>query len=204
MEENVIKVKQEWEKIHLRHVNKLPEIQKIIEDLSEIGLTVATGDLHDLMNSGIALYEQARQKAKSNASIFSLPAARAKFITENTEILSQAILTAKTELTRILATQSQNPLDVMAYAITKGQISVSNDWSEALKESFTIRESSSRKQALKLMQNVKSAIQELNDFVKDNKNIGIGLTTFQDNRRSLVWIGGSGEVNLDTDSLEFV
>ncbi|HPE74683.1 MAG TPA: hypothetical protein PLC80_01265 [Draconibacterium sp.] len=204
MENEVIKVKPQWETIQKRHLNKCNDIQQVVNNLIEIGLTVTSGDLSDLINNGTALYNQAEQKAKSNADIFSLPAARERFIKENTESLAKDINNAKESIIRILALNSTNPLNYEAFKIEKGHVSISATWIEELKESFTIRTTESREKALELMGNVETAIKTLNDFVSDNQNFGTGVTTFDDNRRSLVWLSEKGQINLEISNLEFI
>lgn len=199
----IIKIKPEWESICRRHTSKVDDLQRVVNELVDVGLKVAFGDVQDLLNNGTALYEQAEQAAKSNASIFTLPAAKRKFIDENTQLLQDCILKSKKELTRILALEQLNPLSIEAFEIGKGVVSISATWIEKLKESHTIQTSESREKALELMGNVEAAIQELNDFVKDNKYFYKGFST-PNERRSLLTVSQNNEIIRNIDDLEFI
>nr|WP_319512248.1 hypothetical protein [uncultured Draconibacterium sp.] len=204
MNSDIIKIKPEWEHIYKKHDSKVNEIQQVVNNLIENGLKVTFGDIQNLVNNGTALYEQAEQAAKSNASVFSLPAAKRKFIEENTLILNDRISEAKKELIKILALEGVNTLSIEAFELTKGIVSISETWIEALKESHTIRTSERRERALELMSNFEVAANELNEFVKENKYFGAGISTASDTRRCLMWIGERGEINRDIDNLEFI
>ena len=204
MEKEIIKIKPEWETILKRHADKCNDLQQVVNELTENGLTVTFGDIRDLINNGTALYEQVEQTVKSNAGIFKLPAARKKFIEENVEILQKVIDEAKKEINRILAVDSMQPLTFEAYEIRKGMVAISDAWVSELKESHTLRMTPEREKALELIHNVEEAIKNLNDLVKDNPNFGIGITTSQDSRRSLMWLSVDGAVHINIDELEFI
>ena len=199
-----IKIKPQWQTIQKRHEDKCNDLQQVVNKLTESGLTVTYGDIRDLINNGTALYGQVEQTVKSSAGIFKLPAARQKFIEENTEVLRMAIVEAKKDIYRILAIESSNPLAIEAYDIRKGIVAISEQWVEELKESHTIRSTDEREKALELIHNVEVAIKQLNDLVKDNPHFGAGITTSQDARRSLMWLSGDGDVHIETDALEFI
>lgn len=202
--EKVIKIKPEWEVVLKRHETKRNDLQRVVNKLTESGLTVTYGDIKDLINNGTAFYEQVEQTVKSNAGIFKLPAAHQKFIEENTEVLRTEIVAAKKDIYRILAVDSTNPLTIDAYEIRKGVVAISDAWTEQLKESHTIRATEEREKAIELINNVEVAIKQLNDLVKDNPHFGCGITTSQDTRRCLMWISGDGNVHITDDALEFV
>ena len=204
MEKEVIKIKPEWETILKRHADRIFDIQQVANELTENGLSVTFGDIKDLINNGSALYDQVEQTVKSNAGIFKLPAARVKFITENTEILQNVLDEAKKEINRILAVGSMNPLTIEGFDLKKGIVSISEAWVQNLKKSFTIQTSDEREKALELIKNVEVAIKQLNDFVKPNPYFGTGITTSQDSRRSLMWLSGDGAVHINIDELEFI
>lgn len=204
MNNEVIKVKPEWLNKYNAHLRKVDEIQVVVKELVSEGLKVTLGDIQNLVNNGRALYEQAEQAAISNAGVFTLPAAKRKFIEEHTAELQRLISESKSKLTRILALEGVNPLSIEAYELTRGVVSVSDKWLKELKESHTIRRTESRDKALELMNNVKEAVSQLNNFVADNQYFGAGVLTASDSRRSLVWIGNKGEINLDIDNLEFI
>lgn len=202
--EKIFSINPEWEQIMKRHADKCNDLQQVVNELTENGLTVTFGDIKDLINNGSALYQQVEQTVKSNAGIFKLPAAKAKFITENTEILQNVIDEAKKEINRILAVNSIRPLSFDAYEIRKGMVAISDAWVQNLKESHTLRMTSEREKALELIQNVEVAIEQLNQLVKDNKFFGTGITTSQDSRRSLMWLSGDGVIHINIDELEFI
>ena len=202
--EKIIRIDPQWEQKLKRHADKVIDLQRLVNELTENGLTVTFGDIRDLINNGTALYEQVEQTVKSNAGIFKLPAARKKFIEENVEVLQNVIVEAKKEINRILAVNSMNPMNIEAFDLKKGIVSISNDWVEQMKESHIIRATPAREKALELIHNVEEAIKELNDFVKDNKYFGNGVSTFSDTRRNLVWLSGNGDVNVNIDALEFI
>jgi hypothetical protein len=202
--EKVVFIKTDWTFILKRHEVKSNDIQQVIKNLTESGLTVTIGDLRDLINNGSALYEQAKSKAKGNSSIFSLPAAREKFIDENVEALENVINQAKKDLYRILAIEGMMTLSIDAYVVKNGIVSISDEWVEQLKESHTIRSTPEREKAVELIQNVEDAIKQLNDFVADNKYFGAGILTFQDNRRCLCRLSGDGELIKCDESIEFI
>lgn len=200
----VIKIKPQWQTIQKRHEDKCNDLQQVVNKLTESGLTVTYGDIKDLINNGTALYGQVEQTVRSNAGIFKLPAARQKFIEENTEVLRMAIAEAKKDIYRILAIESTNPLAIEAYDIRKGTVAISEQWVEELKESHTIRSTDDREKALELIHNVEVSIKQLNDFVKANPHFGTGITTSLDTRRCLMWLSGDGDVHIDHDAIEFI
>jgi hypothetical protein len=195
-----IKIKPEWETILRKHENKCDDLQQVVNKLTESGLTVTFGDIKDLISHGTALYDQVEQTVKSNAGMFKLPAARQKFIDENTAVLRTAIVEAKKDIDRILAI----PLTIEAFDIRKGTVSISDIWVEQLKESHTIHSTDEREKALELIGNVEEAIKNLNAFVANNKSFGAGITSSQDQRRCLMFIRGDGSVHIDIDALEFI
>lgn len=199
-----IKVKQGWQTILSSHQSKLSDLQRITDNLTESGLTVTDGDFKDLINNGTAIYNQAEQTAKSNAGLFKLPNARKRFIEENTAELRTIIDGNKSDLLRVLNINGSKPLTIDAYNIAKGKVSISDEWLSELKEQHTIYQSDERKEALRLIGEVKTAINNLNAFVAKNPNFGTGITGSQDNRRSLLWIDGNGILHEDADNLEFV
>lgn len=202
--EKVVFVKTDWTFILKRHEVKSSDIQQVIKNLTESGLTVTIGDLKDLVINSSALYDQAKQKARSNASIFSLPAAKQKFIDENVESLENVINQAKSDLYRVMNLEGSNPLRIEAYSLNHGLVSVSDEWIEALKESHTIRSTPERERAVELIQNVEAAINQLNNLVKDNKFFGAGILTFRDNRRCLCHLSDDGELIKCDEAIEFI
>jgi len=204
MEQSIILVKPEWEQIKNQHTYKCDDIQKVVNNLTENGLIVTTGDLKDLINNGAAIYDQIAQIVRSNAGIFKLPAARQKFIEENTSVLREIVAGAKSDIYRILALDSSRTMSIDAFEIKKGSVAVDEQWLEELKESYTIRVSDKREKALQLISNVENAINELNAFVADNKFFGSGITSAQDDRRCLMYIGGDASVHVCKNELEFV
>lgn len=201
---DIIKVKPDWEKIKKRHEGKLNELQVIIDKLTANGLTVNMESLTDLINFGSSLLNQVDKVVKSNSNVLKLPAAREKFIIENSEILRRLVSDAKTDLNRTLAADSVNPLSIDAYELKNGLICVSESWVESLKESYTIRSTEARQKALELIANVEKSVGELNEFVKDNKYFGTGISSSQDARRTLMYIRGDGSLVTDIDSLELI
>ena len=204
MEKEVIKIKPEWLTIQTRHADKCNDLQLVVEKMTESGLTVTLGDVKDLINYGTALYSQVDQTVKSNAGMFKLPAAREKFISENTEVLRNVIDEAKNDIYRILAIESQKPLSIDAFVIKKGVVSISEVWVAELKESHTIYVTEPRLKALELINNVEVAIKALNDFVKDNRYFGSGIKIPGDGKRCLILLSDDGKVIVQTDELEFV
>lgn len=201
---DAIKIKPEWETILRKHENKCNDLQQVVNKLTESGLIITRGDIRDLINRGTALYNQVEQTVKSNAGIFKLPAARKKFIDENTMELRNVIDEAKKDIFRILAIESMNPLAIEAFEIRKGSVTISEQWVVELKESHTIHSTDSREQALELIHSAEEAINNLNAFVADNKYFGAGITSSQDQRRRLMFIRGDGSIHVDIDALEFI
>lgn len=204
MENEIISMKPGFERNVTRHTKQVIYLQQLVERLKEYGLTATFGDIKDLINNGSALYEQAEQTVKSNAGMFKLPAAKDKFIQENTEVLRNVIDGAKKEINRILAVDSMNPLSIDAFEIKKGIVSISETWVEQLKEQHTIRMTPEREKALELIQNVEVAIKELNDFVKDNRYFGAGIKVPGDGKRCLMLLSDDGKISVQTNELEFV
>lgn len=204
MEQKIILVKPEWEQIKTRHEDKCNDLHAVVNNLTENGLTVTTGDLKDLINVGTALYDQIDQVVKSNAGIFKLPSARQKFIEENIAALREVVDGAKRECFKILVIESQRPMSIEAFDIRKGNVAISELWVNELKESYTIRSSDKREKAIELIANVEKVINELNAFVADNKFFGSGITSSQDDRRSLMYIHIDSSIHIRKNELEFI
>lgn len=204
MEQKVIFQDHKWEVIKTRHEDLIGHIQQVVDNLLTNGLTVSIEDLRDLINHGKKLHNQIDDIVKSNAKIFSLPAARQKFIEENTVALQEVIAGAKRELYKILAIESSRPSSIDAYMIENNKVILSDQWVSEIQEAHTVRSTPSREKALELIANVEKAIEELNAFVAENRLFGSGITSSQDSRRSLMYISGKGSVHVNKETLEFI
>lgn len=204
MEQKVIFQDPKWEVIKTRHEDLVGHIQQVVDNLLANGLTVSIEDLRDLINHGGKLRGQIDQIVKSNAGIFKLPAAKQKFIEENTVALQEVITGAKRDLFRILAIESTRSLTIDAYLIENGKVILSDQWVVETKEAHTVRSTPSREKALELIANVEAAINELNAFVADNKFFGSGIRSSEDGRRSLMYIKGNGSICVKKEELEFI
>lgn len=194
----------QWEVIYRKHDAKCVDIQHDLKSLEESGLKVTIGDLKDLIDHGTALYEQAEQLAKSNASIFKLPKARQMEYEKYIEHLNQVINDAKRHLFFVLAINSPNQLSIDAFSKVDGTIQINEKWKTELEESYTIRKTEQREKALELLDNVERAITELNAFVADNPSFGKGITSFDDGRRCLCYLREEGAFVRCDENLKFI
>ena len=199
----IIKIKPEWQNVLRKHESKCNEFQKSIDYLTKNGLDVGINDIKDLVNHGTVLSKKVDMIVKSNAGLFKLPAARQKFIIENTDFLNEVVAEVKRNLFKILAIESQGFI-IDAFEINEGIVSISEVWKKDLKESFTIYTTEKRNKALELIDRVNTAINELNGFVADNKFFGTGISSSEDVRRCLMYIYQDGTLKTDIDSIEFI
>lgn len=203
--EEILMTNPGWERIKAKHEAAIKALQMELNNLKEVGLSVGMEDFIDLANSnGDKLKQQAEKIVKGNASIFKLPGAKAKFIEENIIPLNDLIADTKNNLTSILALNSSYPLQIEAFAITKGCITFSDEWLADLKESHTIRKTERRVEALRLIEEAKAAINNLNDFVKGNPYISIGITSSEDDRRCLCYLNDYGTLIECPEVLEYI
>ena len=75
---------------------------------------------------------------------------------------------------------------------------------EEKKQEYTILPTDRREQAKRLVNNVRQAIEELNAFVADNRFLGKGISSSDDDRRCLCWIDGNGDFHEETENYEFI
>ena len=204
--ENVILVLPEWERTKKGHENQVGNLQTVVDKLTVLGLEdVTVKDIEDLtFNHGKLLNDKAEKFIRKNAGAFILPATRSRIIEENMKEYSVAFSNARIELERIFQVRSGNPLTADAYIIKKGVVSLSDEWVEQLKESHTIRETPERQEALRLIAEVETAINNINAFVKDNKYFGRGITTWNDGRIALCYIGSNGDFYKQDEYLQYI
>ncbi len=204
METKIISEDPIWRNSLALHERAVSQIQFVVNDLTDLGLKVTIEDLKDLINNGSALSDQVSEVVAKTSLIHKLISARSRYIAENTDALLRAISDAKESLEKILKLNSMNPLSIDAFAVEKSIVGVSEAWKEELRESYIVRESEARQKAQKLIENVESAIKEINDFVKDNPNFGKGITIYSDDRRSLCYLDEAGKLVICKQELQLI
>jgi len=200
----IIQILPEWQRIRVGHERRLKELQNEVNQLIDAGLDVAENCISDLANGARELYELAQKKANESVGTFMLPAVRKKAIDENTQYLNAVIRDACSNIYALMALNSSNPLSSDAFTCKDGIVQISDEWFLAKQEEYTIRKTEDRAKALMLIKAVRTAIDNLNDFVKDNKSFGKGITSYGDGRRCLCYIGEYGDFNVEEHNLQYI
>ena len=194
----------EFDRVIKKHANEIPNVQKAIDPLIEVGLTVADEDLLSLSYEGAKLREQAVSLANQEAEKFKISFRREKEKENITAEFFQVIETARNNLRKALKSDYSNPLSPTAYHIQDGKVSLSSGWVEEMKLQYEPEETEARKKAKVLMNKAIAAIELLNTFVGDNPYLGKGVTSSTDDRRCLIWIDGDGNIHREDNNLKFI
>ena len=192
------------EKVIERHRNNVEKIQPIVANMIEVGFDFGTDELKDLASVCGHLHKQAEAMAKKEASRLKISFRRNADYTETLEYLRRTINENAQALSKILLYHTQNPLEVEAYEVTDGVVRLSSRWVDEKETEYTILPTERREQAKRLVNNVRQAIEELNAFVANNRFIGKGISSWDDDRRCLCWIDGSGDFHEETENYEFI
>lgn len=192
------------EKVINRHRDNVSKIQPIVTNMIEVGFDFATQELNDLSSACGKLHKQAEAMAKKEASRLKISFRRNADYAETLEHLNHAISENAQALNKVLLYHTQNPLEVEAYEVTDGVVRLSPRWIEEKEQEYTILPTDRREQAKRLVNNVRQAIEELNAFVADNRFIGKGISSWDDDRRCLCWIDGNGDFHEEAENYEFI
>ena len=194
----------EFDRVVKKYENVLDEIGGVVKPLVRAGLLVRDKDLHNLLDGGASLKEQATIIADKETAKYKIPFKKRKEAEEITSEYFQIINEASCSLRKVLCTNSHNPFDVTAFHVQDEQVTLSDEWLQEMKDCFKPKQTEARKQALELMDKAIAAIEALNAFVADNPYIGKGVTSSSDDRRCLVWIDGEGNIHKDENNLKFI
>ena len=194
----------EFDRVVKKYENVLDEIGGVVKPLVRAGLLVRDKDLHNLLDGGASLKEQATMIADKETAKYKIPFKKRKEAEEITSEYFQIINEASCSLRKVLCTNSHNPFDVTAFHVQDEQVTLSDEWLQEMKDCFKPKQTEARKQALELMDKAIAAIEALNAFVADNPYIGKGVTSSSDDRRCLVWIDGEGNIHKDENNLKFI
>ena len=175
-----------------------------MNDMIEMGFVFETGELRDLGSSCVILHDRAIEMAQKDSSRIRISFKRDADYKETLYRLNEAIENNAKELKKTLLHHTSTPLEIEAFEINGGVVSVSLDWMESKEREYTILPTGEREHALQLVDNVKKAIDELNTFVVGNDNFGKGISTSQDGRRCLCWLDGDGNFHEDKEAYEFI
>lgn len=108
------------------------------------------------------------------------------------------------KLYTVLRSGALHPLDIDAYEVKEGIVTISSAWLSRKEEEFTIRPTPERIKAHELVQNLKKAIDELNDFVSDNPYFGKGFSYINDERRCLCRLTEEGGFYVEDENFEYI
>lgn len=194
----------EFDRLIKKHANEIPYIQKAIDPLFEVGLTVTDEDLLSLSYEGARLREQAVSLAIKEAEKFKISFRREQEKANITEEFFRVIETARNNLRKALKSDYSNPLNVNAFVIQNGIVALSERWKENQKWIYEPEANEDRKKATFLMNKAIAAIEALNAFVADNPYLGKGVTSSLDDRRCLIWIDGEGNIHREDNNLKFI
>ena len=108
------------------------------------------------------------------------------------------------KLYTVLRSGALHPLDIDAYEVKDGTVTISSAWLSRKEEEFTIRPTPERIKAHELVQNLKKAIDELNDFVSGNPYFGKGFSYINDERRCLCRLTEEGGFYVEDENFEYI
>lgn len=108
------------------------------------------------------------------------------------------------KLYTVLRSGALHPLDIDAYEVKEGTVIISSAWLSRKEEEFTIRPTPERIKAHELAQNLKKAIDELNDFVSGNPYFGKGFGYIKDDHRCLCRIDDEGSFFIENENFEYI
>lgn len=205
MADKILSIDRKYEAVISSHERVLEKLQPIIDTLKESGIIATIDTISDLVNNGNDLYLQAETIARKEANgLFKLPNARRKFIDENITALNEVIDQAKKDFTDVLSLKGSYPLEINAYIIEKNKIAVSQTWKDEIQEQHTTRSTEDREEAKRRIEAVKVAIADLNNYVKENPYISIGITSSEDDRRCLCYLNDYGTLIECPEVLEYI
>ena len=196
----------EYDRIINRHGNAINALQKQIQNIQLNGLTVSNEDLTDMVNHGQKLYEQAEQLARAEAQrVCRIPAAQDAFFLETLTALNSVVSNFKNELRKIFLIDSQfGSLDTGAFEIKNTSVSLSKEWKSRLRDRLTIYETPDREEALRLSNNLKSAIDEVNIWASKNPAFKAGFGISGSGYRTLCAIDNEWGFHINIEELENV
>lgn len=186
-----------------RYQDAAERLQKHVNELRTIGLTVTMGDISDLLHGGRALLDQTIQKSGFRPSYEAMMNPKKR--TEEQEAAESAVrrflnpITEKIKTVLSFESSRFSPLRLDSFEIVKGQVSLKDGLEEEISEQFTIYATPERTEALKLCQDVKNAIDALNQFAENNRMFKSGLGISGSTYRTLANINEywAFEINLE-------
>jgi len=196
----------EYDRIINRHGNAINALQKQIQNIQLNGLAVTSEDLFDVVNHGNRLYEQAEKLARTEAQrVHRIPAAQDAFFFETLSALSGVVTNFRNELRRVLLVDSQfGSLETDAFEIKTASVSLSKQWKERLRDRLTTYETPDREEALRLANNLKAAIDEINLWASKNPAFKAGFGVSGSGFRTLCTINKDWEFRINIEELENV
>jgi hypothetical protein len=203
MMEKLIK-KEELARLILAHQSKLSQMQFVANTVLESGLPIDTELLHSLHGNKEAILKTANALAERDSQRFASSLKRASEKAEILEGFSSIIEAAAKELIRVTNKNGHRPLEIEAYVVGNNQVELSPAWLAQKESEHTIFPSEGRDKAESLVKAVQESVKALNAFVEHNPYFGSGLTSSQDNRRSLLWVDGGGNLHESKENYEFI
>lgn len=187
-----------------RHKLQIEKIQQIVNDMLNEGFNFSSDELKDLRGDCNSLHKQAVDMARKDASRIKVLFFRNKDYEEAVKHLQCVINNNAGKLYTVLRSGALHPLDIDAYEVKEGTVTISSAWLSRKEEEFTIRPTPERIKAHELVQNLKKAIDELNDFVSDNPYFGKGFSYINDERRCLCRLTEEGGFYVEDENFEYI
>lgn len=203
MQEIIYKHERKITREMLRYQDAAERLQKHVNQLRTIGLTVTMGDISDLLHGGRALLDQTIQKSGFRPSYEAMMNPKKRFEEqEASESAARRFLNPITEkIKTVLSFESSrfSPLRMEAFEIVRGQVSLTDGLEEEIAEGYTIYATPERTEALKLCQDVKNAIDALNKYVENKRMFKSGFGISGSTYRTLANINEDWafEINLE-------
>ena len=187
-----------------RHKLQIEKIQQIVNDMLNEGFNFSSDELKDLRGDCNSLHKQAVDMARKDASRIKVLFFRNKDYEEAVKHLQCVINNNAGKLYTVLRSGALHPLDIDAYEVKEGTVTISSAWLSRKEEEFTIRPTPERIKAHELVQKLKKAIDELNDFVSGNPYFGKGFSYINDERRCLCRLTEEGEFYVEDENFEYI
>ena len=187
-----------------RHKLQIEKIQQIVNDMLNEGFNFSSDELKDLRGDCNTLHKQAVDMARKDASRIKVLFFRNKDYEEAVKHLQCVINNNAGKLYTVLRSGALHPLDIDAYEVKDGTVTISSAWLSRKEEEFTIRPTPERIKAHELVQKLKKAIDELNDFVSGNPYFGKGFSYINDERRCLCRLTEEGEFYVEDENFEYI
>lgn len=187
-----------------RHKLQIEKIQQIVNDMLNEGFNFSSDGLKDLRCDCKLLHKQAEDMARKDTSRIKVLFFRNKDYEEAVKHLRGVINSNAGKLYTVLRSGALHPLDIDAYEVKEGTVIISSAWLSRKEEEFTICPTPERIKAHELAQNLKKAIDELNDFVSGNPYFGKGFGYIKDDRRCLCRIDDEGSFFIENENFEYI